>query len=193
ARLGGDGLSGGGDGIRARQRRRDHKPRSRRPRRAGGGRARLLARTVDRRRAGRLPRRLLPDPARRRRASVRRLRDRQASAPSRRRRLRHSPATRRRAMRAVKTWIVLADGARARVLLTGGPNRGLREGMAAQSGTARLAGRALVADDRGRVFDSAGQGRHAVEPKTDPKSVEEERFLRDVVRLLERGAQDGGY
>jgi len=96
-------------------------------------------------------------------------------------------------MRAVKTWIVLADGARARVLLNEGPNRGLREVMAAQSETARLAGRDLVADDRGRVFDSAGQGRHAVEPKTDPKSVEEERFLRDVVRLLERGAQDGGY
>ena len=96
-------------------------------------------------------------------------------------------------MKPVKTWIVLADGARARVLLNGGPNKGLSEVLTAQSETARLAGRDLMADGQGRVFDSAGQGRHAVEPKTDAKTIEEEKFLRDVVRILERGAQDGEY
>ena len=96
-------------------------------------------------------------------------------------------------MKPVRTWVVLADGARARVLLNEGPNKGLREVMNAESETARLAGRDLMADGRGRVFDSAGQGRHAMEPKTDPKAVEEEKFLRDVVRILERGARDGDY
>lgn len=96
-------------------------------------------------------------------------------------------------MKPVKTWIVLADGARARVLLNAGPNKGLRELMTKESETARLAGRDLMADDRGRVFDSAGQGRHAMEPKTDPKAVEEEKFLREVARLIERGASDGEY
>ena len=96
-------------------------------------------------------------------------------------------------MKAVKTWIVLADGARARVLLNEGPNKGLKEVLSAQSETARLAGRDLVTDDRGRTFDSAGQGRHAMEPKTDPKTVEAEKFLRDVARMLERGAQGGDY
>lgn len=96
-------------------------------------------------------------------------------------------------MKSVKTWIVLVDGARARVLLNEGPNKGLKEVLSAQSETARLAGRDLMADDRGRTFDSAGQGRHAMEPKTDAKTVEAEKFLRDVVRLLERGAQGGDY
>lgn len=96
-------------------------------------------------------------------------------------------------MKPVKTWVVLADGAQARVLLNEGPNKGLREVMKAESETARLAGRDLMADGRGRVFDSAGQGRHAMEPKTDAKAVEEEKFLRDVVRILERGARDGDY
>lgn len=96
-------------------------------------------------------------------------------------------------MKPVKTWIVLADGAQARVLLNEGPNKGLRELMTAQSETARLAGRDLMADDRGRTFDSAGQGRHAMEPKTDPKSVEEEKFLREVAHIIERGANDGDY
>jgi protein required for attachment to host cells len=96
-------------------------------------------------------------------------------------------------MKSVKTWIVLADGARARVLLNEGPNKGLREVLTAQSETARLAGRDLMADAQGRVFDSAGQGRHAVEPRTDAKTLEEEKFLREVVRMLERGAQGGEY
>ena len=96
-------------------------------------------------------------------------------------------------MKPVKTWVVLADGARARVLLNEGPNKGLKEVLSAQSETARLAGRDLVADDRGRTFDSAGQGRHAMEPKTDAKTVESEKFLRDVVRMLEQGAQGGEY
>lgn len=96
-------------------------------------------------------------------------------------------------MKAVKTWVVLADGARARVLLNEGPNKGLSEVASAQSETARRAGRDLMADAQGRVFDSVGQGRHAVEPRTDAKTLEEEKFLRDVVRMLERGAQDGDY
>ena len=96
-------------------------------------------------------------------------------------------------MKAVKTWIVLADGARARVLLHEGPNKGLSEVTSAESETARLAGRDLVSAGHGRVFDSAGQGRHAMEPRTDAKAVEEEKFLRDVVRMLERGAEDGEY
>lgn len=96
-------------------------------------------------------------------------------------------------MKPVKTWVVLADGAQARVLLNEGPEKGLSELMSANSETARRPGRELMADDRGRTFDSAGQGRHAMEPRTDPKTVEEEKFLRDVARILERGAQDGDY
>ena len=96
-------------------------------------------------------------------------------------------------MKTVRTWVVLADGAQARVLLNEGPGKGLKELAAARSETARMPGRELMADGPGRVFDSAGQGRHAMEPKTDPKEVEKDKFLRELTELLERGAQNGEY
>jgi protein required for attachment to host cells len=96
-------------------------------------------------------------------------------------------------MKPTKTWVVAADGARARVLLHLGPGKGLSELSSVESEAARKPGRELLADAPGRVFDSFGEGRHAAEPRTDPKTVEEQKFLREVAAMLERAAREGEY
>ena len=96
-------------------------------------------------------------------------------------------------MKPTRTWIVAADGARARVLLHLGAGGRMSEVKSMESTEARKHGRDLVTDAPGRVFDSTGHARHAAEPRVDPKDQEEAKFLRQVVELLERGARDGEY
>ena len=46
----------------------------------------------------------------------------------------------------------------------------------------------IGSDDRpGRAFDSAGQGRHAEEPRTDPHRYEKRRFAHELAGFLEDG------
>jgi protein required for attachment to host cells len=100
---------------------------------------------------------------------------------------------RRPAVRKTVTWIVVADHQRARVLMNGGPGRGLQPvaGMHLQS---RLkAGRDIVADRPGRSFESRGRMRHAVEPRIDPHRQAAERFVVKVVESLAAASRKGHY
>lgn len=84
----------------------------------------------------------------------------------------------------VVTWIVVADGARARVFLNEGVGKGVRELSDRAFVSPRLRNRDIQADRPGRTFDRAGHGRHAMEPPTDPQDVAEQTFLREVVAWL---------
>jgi len=87
-------------------------------------------------------------------------------------------------MKHNKTWIIVADGARAQVFLNSGPGSGLEPALS----------QALVADNRpsgdiasdrpGRSFDSAGEGRHAMQPGSDPHKYEQIVFAHDIAKLL---------
>lgn len=89
-------------------------------------------------------------------------------------------------MKHDRIWIVVADGSRAQIFLNSGPGTGLVPAMQ----------HALVADNRpsgsissdrpGRTFDSAGSGRHAMEPSTDPHRHAQISFAHDVAELLEK-------
>ncbi|MGE3865509.1 MAG: host attachment protein [Hyphomonadaceae bacterium] len=88
------------------------------------------------------------------------------------------------------TWIVTADGGRARVL------EERRRGVA-------LAERAAFAHDRdadaaprdrpARVQESAGPARHAVEPRIAPHEAGERAFLQRLAAFLDDGAAKGAY
>ena len=88
-------------------------------------------------------------------------------------------------MKYDRTWIVVADGARAQIFLNEGPGTGLKPALH----------HALVADNRpsgeissdrpGRSFDSAGAGRHAMQPSTDPHRHAQTSFAHDIANLLE--------
>jgi len=91
-------------------------------------------------------------------------------------------------MKPALTWILVADASRARLFANRGPGTGLQPATDHDFAQDLPAGRDLVSDRPGRAFDSTGQHRHAMEPSTDPRQVEEERFLRAVASFVEAQA-----
>jgi protein required for attachment to host cells len=95
------------------------------------------------------------------------------------------------------TWILIADGGRARLLEQDRKSRSFKPtserefiGNTAQS-------KEIASDRPGRTFDSAGRGqpgdagahgRHAMEPGTDPQRHAEYEFARDLSEHLETAA-----
>lgn len=96
-------------------------------------------------------------------------------------------------MKPVKTWILIADGTRARIAINDGPGRGVRPALDMEFHGVNAANRVIMSDRPGRTFDSAGQGRHAMEPRTDPQTHEQRSFLHDVAAYLDKAAQRGEF
>ncbi len=85
-----------------------------------------------------------------------------------------------------KLWIVVADGARARFFRADGADHTIRRFHEELYDPARRKGSELLADKPGRTQNRIhDQGRHAMEPDTDPKRVEKERFARHIAAFLE--------
>lgn len=97
------------------------------------------------------------------------------------------------------TWVVLADGARARVVAKEGPGAELKPVCEEEEAQAMLPAREIEADRPGRTFDSGGRGdaaaygRHAYEPPTDPRRKQQTDFLKAVAELLEDAANKGSF
>lgn len=87
-----------------------------------------------------------------------------------------------------KTWIVVADGARAQILANEGLGSGLAPVRALEWPPARMPTRALGTEKPGRTFESADATRHAMEPRVDWQEYEKQRFLKRLARLLARAA-----
>lgn len=96
-------------------------------------------------------------------------------------------------MKPVTTWILIADATRARLLRNEGPGRGVQPVSGTELEGINLPGREIMADRPGRTFDSVGLGRHAKEPRTDPREVERVRFTREIADALEEGLKRGAY
>lgn len=96
-------------------------------------------------------------------------------------------------MKRTMTWVLIADGARARIAWNDGPGRGVRPLDREELQGRNLPGREIMSDRPGRTFDSAGQGRHAMEPPTDPREHERRIFLNELAALLHREQQQGHY
>lgn len=87
-------------------------------------------------------------------------------------------------MKATRTWIVIADGSHARILENNGPKTGLRQVMKTNYEPARAHARDLTDGERGRVFQSVGSLRSALE-LTDPKEREKENFSKLISDYLD--------
>lgn len=96
-------------------------------------------------------------------------------------------------MKPTRTWILIADGAQARIARNDGPGRGVTLAHEETFHGRNEAGRDIMADRPGRTFDSAGEGRHAKEPHSDPREVEKRRFLREMVTLLDEAAKRDSF
>ena len=84
------------------------------------------------------------------------------------------------------TWILIADGAKARVLAQDKAFEQLKPAFEQEEFTGTTAQSKEIASDRpGRSFDSGGQGRHAMEPPTDPQRYAKYEFARELAERLE--------
>jgi protein required for attachment to host cells len=99
----------------------------------------------------------------------------------------------RDAMKPVKTWVVVADSAHARIFENTGPGHGLKELPGRSRETELKPSRDIDADRPGRSFDSGGQGRHAMEPPTDSKRHEKGVFAKEIADMLRAEQVKGAF
>ena len=96
-------------------------------------------------------------------------------------------------MKQNRTWIVVADGAKARILLYTARQKGVQQLPNGEFHDSHLSTHELVTDRQSRVHESVGAARHAVEPRIDPHEQREEQFLARVAVHLERAEQRGEF
>jgi protein required for attachment to host cells len=87
------------------------------------------------------------------------------------------------------TWVVIADGMRARILKWEGADRftpAIKDELydASVHGFARD----LKSDAPGRAFDTGSGARHAMQPRHDPHEMAKERFDRHVAAVVNDAA-----
>ena len=92
--------------------------------------------------------------------------------------------------KSARTWILVADGGRARILSARGLDKGLdlvseREAPAPKTSE-------IGADRPGRAFESAASARHAYSTP-DYHREREQAFLRDLARDLETSLKAGRF
>ncbi len=91
-----------------------------------------------------------------------------------------------------KTWILLADGEHARVVVPT-PERQFRTITSIDSATAHHRSSDLGTDRPGRSFESASPTRHAIAPKTDPHRAAKEDFVHALAEQMNDAAAEGQY
>jgi protein required for attachment to host cells len=96
-------------------------------------------------------------------------------------------------MKPIRTWIVIADGARARIVCNEGPGKGLAPVPASQMSVALPRTRDLGSDRPGRVYDSQGYGRHGIEPRVDWHRFEKQHFAKKVATMLDASAATSAF
>jgi protein required for attachment to host cells len=90
-------------------------------------------------------------------------------------------------------WVLVADAARARLFEVEQPQQTLSPALGRELIGSNLPSREIASDRPGRTFDSGGEGRHAKEPPTDPARHAQEKFARDVVRLLDEKSKSRAF
>jgi protein required for attachment to host cells len=84
------------------------------------------------------------------------------------------------------TWVLVADSARARLFEVARDGPALKEVAAFTNPEGRIAQRELRRDRLPRVNESAGPGRHAIEPHTSLRQKSADRFAHELGKELEK-------
>lgn len=93
----------------------------------------------------------------------------------------------------IKAWVVAANSTTARIFLAETPMGALQELKTLCHPESRLREQDLTSDGPGRSFDSAGEGRHAMEVEVRAKKQEAIRFAEELAAELEAGRTQGKY
>jgi protein required for attachment to host cells len=83
-----------------------------------------------------------------------------------------------------KTWIVVADGAQARILLNTGRANGVQPVPQAMFRDTHRSSHELGTERPPRVHDSQGSARHAIEPKSDLHEQRKTKFLQRLSHFI---------
>jgi len=87
-------------------------------------------------------------------------------------------------MKATKTWILVADGAQAKVFEHGGPGSGLTPVKDFQFSQEHLKAQDINTDRPGRRFDGGVNHRSGMEA-SDPVQMRETRFVQSIATRLD--------
>jgi protein required for attachment to host cells len=88
---------------------------------------------------------------------------------------------------ATGRWVVVADGARARVFESHHRAPGLRPVLPYDLTSNRLRAGEHWSDRAGSMHERAAPVNHSMAPSTDPVELEHEQLARDVAEVLQRG------
>lgn len=89
-------------------------------------------------------------------------------------------------MKPTTTWILIADGAHARLFANHGPGKGIEAVEGGVISHDHRPDHELLRDSPTRTFESVGETRHAITPKTDPHRELKRDFARQLAELLDR-------
>jgi protein required for attachment to host cells len=92
-----------------------------------------------------------------------------------------------------QTWILVADGVRARLFARSADGESLTELEDFINPEGRLPGHAIDQDRPPRVMERMGPVRHAMEPHTSAREKAAERFAQELNDVLERGRVEHLY
>ena len=96
-------------------------------------------------------------------------------------------------MRAIRTCVVIADGARARFLESQGRGRALTAASLPELSREARPTREIGSERPGRVHDRQGPGRHALAPRVDWHEFEKTAFAGEVAALLNAAARGKAF
>ena len=94
-------------------------------------------------------------------------------------------------MKKTVTWVLIADGAQARVLENTGPGKGLKLVEGLDFAITPLQAQDIVSD---RPGSKSGSGTHGgFESRTDPVAHRETEFVKSLADMLNRKQQSGAF
>ncbi|HEY8574829.1 MAG TPA: host attachment protein [Devosia sp.] len=96
-------------------------------------------------------------------------------------------------MKKTVTWVLIADGAQARVLENTGPGKGLKQVEGLDWSMETLQARDLVTDRPGTRGGGGSPNRGGTVPRTDPVEYRETEFVKSVAAELDRHQQRGDF
>lgn len=96
-------------------------------------------------------------------------------------------------MKKTVTWILVADGARARILKNEGPGKGLQAAVEEEFHRPVPKASEIGADRPGRSRDSTGGARHALDNPVDWHRFEKEKFAKEIAKILDQANNAGAF
>ncbi len=96
-------------------------------------------------------------------------------------------------MKGKVIWIVLADGARARIFRSNAGGTRIEPALPYELIADKRPSHELASERPGRTKDRMAHGRHALEPGTDPHEHEQQTFAIKLAHMLDEERRKGTF